>query len=203
MRDGPSNVGLTEVELTAVVGGDALAVSAVSGTHVHIRLSPLSYRFPPDRKDDGMAMTVTPRGVEDDATAHNQTAINTHATADTSVSVAATGAIFRAVPFGSAALVVSVHGDIDIRSAPMLAEFASTRVDAQRHLVLDLSDVGFFGIAGLTVFSALDSATEEAGSSWSLVEGHPVHRLLEAASLQPAVQVFDRVADAVQAASKR
>ncbi|ORI15512.1 hypothetical protein BJI47_14075 [Rhodococcus sp. 1168] len=129
--------------------------------------------------------------------------MNAHATADTSVSVAATGAIFRAVPVGSTALVVSVHGDIDIRSAPMLTEFASTRIDAHRHLVLDLSDVGFFGIAGLTVFSALDSATEAAGSSWSLVEGHPVHRLLEAASLKPAVQVFVRVADAVQAATKR
>ncbi|WP_245865200.1 STAS domain-containing protein [Rhodococcoides kyotonense] len=113
------------------------------------------------------------------------------------MSVTETGAIFNASPAGEASLVVSVHGDIDMRSAPILADYAGARVAQGVRLILDLSCVDFFGIAGLRVFAALDDAAAAAGTTWCLVEGHPVHRLLEAANAVPAVQRFTAVADAV------
>jgi anti-anti-sigma factor len=136
-------------------------------------------------------MTVTPQGLNDGG------GTNTDAAKTGSVAVAETGAIFSAEPAGNASLVVTVHGDIDIRSAPILVDYARGRVATGVRLVLDLSNVGFFGIAGLRVFAALDDAAAEAGTVWSLVEGHPVHRLLEAANVVPAVQRFASVEDAV------
>lgn len=136
-------------------------------------------------------MTVTPQGLNDGG------GTNTHAAKSSSVAVAETGAIFSAEPAGDASVVVTVHGDIDIRSAPILIDYACGRVASGVRLILDLSDVGFFGIAGLRVFAALDDAAAEAGTVWRLVEGHPVHRLLEAANVVPAVRRFTSVADAV------
>ncbi|MGA9869603.1 MAG: STAS domain-containing protein [Rhodococcus sp. (in: high G+C Gram-positive bacteria)] len=136
-------------------------------------------------------MTVTPHSMNDEGTTKAQSA-----TAST-VAVAATGAIFSSTPAGSDSLVVKVHGDIDVRSAPILTDYVSARVSPGVRLIFDLSDVDFFGIAGLAVFTALDSASEAAGATWCLIEGHPVHRLLEAAAVVTTVQRFDSVEDAL------
>lgn len=136
-------------------------------------------------------MTVTPQGL------NQKNTISSKLGADTSVSVAATGAIFSSQPAGIDQLVIKVHGDIDMRSAPILTDYVCSRVENKVRLVLDLSDVDFFAIAGLNVFTALDEAVESATSSWCLVEGHPVHRLLEAASVVPIVKRFKSVEDAL------
>lgn len=136
-------------------------------------------------------MTVTPHGL------NQKTTISSQLGADTSVSVAATGAIFSAQPAGVDQLVIKVHGDIDMRSAPILSDYVCSRVEDDVRLVLDLSDVDFFAIAGLTVFGDLDAAVESAGATWCLVEGRPVRRLLEAASVVPIVKRFKSVEDAL------
>lgn len=138
-------------------------------------------------------MTVSPRGVNDKSGSNGKSAVSVRIVSETSVSVAETGAIFSATPAGYGQLVVKVHGDIDMRSAPILSDYVCSRVGADVHLVLDLSVVGFFGVAGLNVFTALDEAVQSAGSSWCLVEGHPVHRLLEAAAVVPTVKRFKSV----------
>ncbi|WP_256977120.1 STAS domain-containing protein [Rhodococcus sp. RS1C4] len=132
-------------------------------------------------------MTVTPHGLNDEGTTRP------HAATETSVSVAATGAIFSASAAGSNSLVVKVHGDIDMRSAPILTDFVLSRVTPDVRMILDLSDVDFFAIAGLTIFTALD----EAHLDWCLVEGYAVHRLLQAAAVVPTAQRFDSVENAV------
>nr|WP_296779401.1 STAS domain-containing protein [Rhodococcus sp. (in: high G+C Gram-positive bacteria)] len=136
-------------------------------------------------------MTVTPQNLNDESTIDPQSAT------EGSVAVAETGAIFSSTPSCAGTLVVTVHGDIDMRSADTLSDYVCSRVESGVRLVFDLSDVDFFGIAGLSVFVALDAAVEAAGASWCLVEGHPVHRLLEAASAVPNVQRFGRVEDAL------
>ena len=138
-------------------------------------------------------MTVTPHGLNDKNGLNDTSAGSVRLACETSVSVASTGVIFSATPAGYGQLVVKVHGDIDTRSAPILSDYVCARVGSDVRLVLDLSVVGFFGIAGLNVFTALDEAVQAAGSSWCLVEGHPVYRLLEAASVVPTVQRFKSV----------
>lgn len=138
-------------------------------------------------------MTVTPHGLNDDTT-------SVSLVSETSVSVAATGAIFSSSMVGTDRLVVTVHGDIDVRSAPILTDYVCARVGESKgvRLVLDLSDVDFFGISGLDVFTELDSAVESAGSTWCLVEGHPVSRLLQAAAVVPMVRRFKTVAEGLK-----
>lgn len=136
-------------------------------------------------------MTITPQGLNDGGTAGTKPAI-AH-----SVAVAETGAIFGSVSAGDNTFVVSVHGDIDMRSAPMLSEFVCTRVVPGMRLVLKLSGVGFFGIAGLAVFAAIEDAIVSTGSTWCIVPGHAVRRLLEAAAVENPVQRFDTVDDAL------
>ncbi|WP_084727661.1 STAS domain-containing protein [Rhodococcoides yunnanense] len=141
-------------------------------------------------------MTVTPQGLNGGRPTRTQPASSSSASSS-SVSVAETGAIFSSAPAGEGALVVTVHGDIDMRSAPILADYVCSCVAEGQRVVFDLSDVGFFAIAGLQVFAALDDAVAEAGTSWCLVEGHPVYRLLEAANVVPAVRRFTSVASAL------
>ncbi|WP_415975617.1 STAS domain-containing protein [Rhodococcus sp. 077-4] len=107
--------------------------------------------------------------------------------AEKSVSVAATGAIFTAHDGPDGSLVVAVHGDIDMRSAPMFSDFVRSRVSSKRHVTLDLSNVEFFGIAGLTVFDAVRDYTAGIGASWSIVAGRSVSRLLRAADLESSI----------------
>lgn len=200
IRDVDIQVGLIVVELTAVVGGDPKGGPATCGLALWISnrwsaalphpsaVSSLSI-------DDGMAMTVTPHDVNNEGSRGEAAAHRT--AAKSSVAVAATGVIFSCAPIGADAAVVKVHGDIDMRSAPILAGYVCSRVEADKRLILDLSDVGFFGIAGLTVFTALDEAVDSVRASWSLVEGHPVRRLLQATSVVPKVKRFSTVEDAL------
>ena len=107
--------------------------------------------------------------------------------AEKSVSVAATGAIFTAHDGTDGSLVVAVHGDIDMRSAPMFSDFVCSRVSSKRHVTLDLSNVEFFGIAGLTVFDAVREYTAGIGASWSIVAGRSVSRLIQVADLESTI----------------
>ena len=107
--------------------------------------------------------------------------------AEKSVSVAATGAIFTAHDGPDGSLVVAVHGDIDMRSAPMFSDFVRSRVSSKRHVTIDLSNVEFFGIAGLTVFDAVRDYTAGIGASWSIVAGRSVSRLLQVADLESSI----------------
>ena len=132
-------------------------------------------------------MTITPHNFSDEGSTKSQAANHS------SVSVSETGAIFSATPAGTNTVVVKVHGDIDMRSAPILADYVCGRVSTGVRVVFDLSVVGFFGIAGLTVFTALDQAVEASDASWCLVEGRAVHRLLEAATVATTVERFETV----------
>lgn len=107
--------------------------------------------------------------------------------AEKSVSIAATGEIFTAHDGPDGSLVVAVHGDIDMRSAPMVSDFVCSRVSSKRHVTLDLTDVEFFGIAGLTVFDSVREYTAGIGASWSVVAGRSVSRLLQVANLEAMV----------------
>lgn len=136
-------------------------------------------------------MTVTPHNLDDEGTTRSK------ARTESSVAVASTGAIFTSISTSTDAVLVRVHGDIDMRSAPILRDYVCGRVSVGVRLILDLTNVDFFGIAGLTVFTALDETAESAGTTWCLVEGHAVHRLLEAASVVPSVRRFKTVDSAL------
>ncbi len=171
-----SAVRLVEVELTAGHGETQRV-----GVRVRQQFcSRCVNRFPLQfDRSMGSAMSVESSG--------NKVRTTPVTVAEKSVSVAATGAIFTAHDGPDGSLVVAVHGDIDMRSAPMFSDFVCSRVSSKRHVTLDLTDVDFFGIAGLTVFDAVRGYTAGIGASWSVVAGRSVSRLLQVADLENTV----------------
>ena len=69
----------------------------------------------------------------------------------------------------------------------MFSDFVCSRVSSKRHVTLDLSNVEFFGIAGLTVFDAVREYTAGIGASWSIVAGRSVSRLIQVADLESTI----------------
>ncbi|KOS57286.1 STAS domain-containing protein [Rhodococcus rhodochrous] len=88
------------------------------------------------------------------------------------------GADFSTERISSALVRVAVAGELDMRNAPALCSYAGARLHTSSRVVLDLSDVDFFGSAGLTVFEELDTLARRRNSRWALVGGRAVDRLL-------------------------
>ncbi|BBZ06710.1 hypothetical protein MDOR_08790 [Mycolicibacterium doricum] len=92
--------------------------------------------------------------------------------------------------------VVTAHGELDAVNAQPLADFALQR--ANHALVLDLSEVEFFGTAG---FSALHTLNVRSGADidWVLVPSTAVSRLLRICDPDGALPQSETVDAAVTA----
>ena len=90
--------------------------------------------------------------------------------------------------------VLTVSGELDLASAPIL-ERQLDAVDAHgAHLVVDLSECGFIDSTGLTV---LVQAAARDGRSLVLLAPNPkVRRLLELTRVETLMPVFETMADA-------
>jgi anti-anti-sigma factor len=98
-------------------------------------------------------------------------------------------------------IIVAVTGEIDaVNAGPSdagLGRFAG----AARPIVIDLSGVGFFGIAGLRALLHFDDLHRRSGAVWLLVAGPLVHRLLGVAR-RGTVGTAGTVDEAVRQLSK-
>ncbi len=93
----------------------------------------------------------------------------------------AAGAQFCAQQISSALVRVGVGGEIDLRNAAALSEYSCAQLRSSPRVILDLSEVGFFGTPGLAVFDELDEVSRQNSARWALVCGRPVQRLLRVA----------------------
>ncbi|WP_280432907.1 STAS domain-containing protein [Nocardia brasiliensis] len=95
-----------------------------------------------------------------------------------------------------AAVVVVVAGEVDIYTAPRMAEALEQAVThAPRPLVVDLSAVKFFDSSGLNVLLRGMQAEAEL----RVVASPVVRRLVEVTGLTTVLRIFDRVDDAITA----
>jgi anti-sigma B factor antagonist len=88
-------------------------------------------------------------------------------------------------------MLVSIVGELDIRSAPEAAQFLAPRVAARPlDLILDLSGATFLDSAGVTVLVQILQYASVAGTALHLtgIGNHAVESVLE---LSRAVDVFD------------
>ncbi|GAA3864728.1 hypothetical protein GCM10022243_33810 [Saccharothrix violaceirubra] len=101
-------------------------------------------------------------------------------------------------PAPPGAFVVAVHGEVDGSTTPLLRD---RLLDLLRptcpHLVVDLTDVSFFGAAGLTVLLAVGEAAETAGVSLFLVAGTRV--VLRPLAITGLGELFDVCPDIAHA----
>jgi anti-anti-sigma factor len=102
---------------------------------------------------------------------------------------------YCAVPF---TVVVTARGDIDASNADDVRAYVAAATAACAQVVLDLSGVEFFGIAGLSVLEDIGRAGPSA-SRVAVVPSRAVMRLIEACHSPSMIPIVDDVAAALVA----
>lgn len=106
---------------------------------------------------------------------------------------------FEVIPHGDDACVVHVLGEIDTMTAPALRVQLDEYLPTVSLLVLDLSQVGFLGSAGLAVLVAAKDDAERRQHRLRLVCGSRiVTRALEATGLLGLFDISDSVTAALR-----
>lgn len=97
------------------------------------------------------------------------------------------------------AVVLHVTGEIDMSTAPVLAEACDQAIAGTgSRVVVDLTDVTFFGSAGLAVLLDARQRGERAGTEIRLVaDGRPVLRSIEIAGVQEMLPIYPDLAGAL------
>jgi anti-anti-sigma factor len=77
-----------------------------------------------------------------------------------------------------AATVVAAAGEIDASNIDRLTECIARALTDGRALILDLSELDFFGAQGIPALFSVNELCSNAGVDWAVVTNHPVRRLL-------------------------
>jgi anti-anti-sigma factor len=99
--------------------------------------------------------------------------------------------------FDHDAWVVAVRGDVDMLSVEHVAAVLQASAQGRDHLVVDLSQVDFFGAAGLSAVAKVARQLKEAGGAVTVRVGSPlVQRLFEITDVGALVHLTRDVIDA-------
>ncbi|WP_406277983.1 STAS domain-containing protein [Nocardia sp. NBC_00881] len=95
-------------------------------------------------------------------------------------------------------VIVTVHGEIDMASAPHLqSALEEVMRETPPTVVVDMSNVGFLGSAGLSVLLAASAATGSGGLR--VVPSVAARRPIEVTALDRLLTIFDTVEAALAA----
>ena len=99
----------------------------------------------------------------------------------------------------SGATVVAVSGDVDMQTAPQLAEaLQAVSSSANTSLVVDLSAVEFLDSSGLGVLVAAHRELSANGGRMKLVRPRPaINKVLTLTRLTEIIEAFDSLDDAL------
>lgn len=96
-----------------------------------------------------------------------------------------------------ATAVISVSGDIDAMNATDFAAYAMRHTAEADRVTVDLSEVEFFGTAGFSALTAIDTHCAAADIDWVLVPSKAVNRLLRICDPGSAMRTCYSVAAAL------
>lgn len=94
-------------------------------------------------------------------------------------------------------VVLSVLGEIDLVTVPGLETAIAEHVAAAPVLVIDLSEVSFFGSLGLTALLRATTLAADRGTRLLLVTGDRVRRTMEVTQTASLFTVHDSIEDAL------
>ncbi|MCT2587957.1 STAS domain-containing protein [Actinophytocola gossypii] len=102
-------------------------------------------------------------------------------------------------PVPPAATVLTVHGEVDMLTSTQMADQLLPLVrDTVPHVIVDLTDVGFFGVAGLTVLVDAREPAATAGVTLCLVAStRPVLMPLAITGLDSVFHISSDLTDAL------
>jgi len=104
----------------------------------------------------------------------------------------------RVAEHGPDARIVSVTGEIDVVTAPDLADCLTAQLTAAQVVVVDLDGVRFLGSAGLSVlFEANEFATGQGRDLWLVSHSRAANLALTVTGLIPCFTFADSVRDAL------
>ncbi|HEX6360776.1 STAS domain-containing protein [Actinophytocola sp.] len=95
-------------------------------------------------------------------------------------------------------VVLSVVGEIDLVTAPGLETAIAEHVAVAPYLVIDLSEVTFFGSLGLAALMRAMNQAEERGTRLLLVAGQRVLRTMDLTKTAELFSVYDSVDEALR-----
>lgn len=124
-------------------------------------------------------------------------------TSDVSEQLQSTGFIHRRTASVSLhsrghATVIAVTGEIDASNADFLITVLRGFAAQKASLVLDLSDLVFFGAQGLRVLSDFDEQCRRAGIVWALVPPEMLRRMMQVIDIGQRLPVSNSADDAVK-----
>lgn len=93
-------------------------------------------------------------------------------------------------------VVLTVLGEIDLVTAPELAAAIEEHLDGTPSVVVDMTDVTFFGSLGLATLIRLTTLAEAKGTRLALVPGPLVRRTMDLTTTVDMFTLYDSVADA-------
>jgi anti-anti-sigma factor len=126
------------------------------------------------------------------------TVLSTNALTDRTDDSPATFATRRLPP---ATAVISAHGDIDALNAGDFTDYVLRHATNVEHVVVDLTDVEFFGTAGFSALMAIELHCSAADVAWVLVPSKAVNRLLRICDPDSALHTRYSVAAALSTLS--
>jgi anti-sigma B factor antagonist len=96
--------------------------------------------------------------------------------------------------------VLAVRGEVDVYSAPALADGLNTLIDSGANAVIvDLTEVGFLDSTGLGVLVAARSAAADAGQTLPIAVGHErILKLFKITGLDAVFEIHPSIDAAVQ-----
>lgn len=87
-------------------------------------------------------------------------------------------AIFSACHLSKSTVLVTVRGEVDATNNRDLARYVERQLSGSTHLVLDLTEIEFFGTAGFAALHNVNVICARYAVSWELTVGPPLRRLL-------------------------
>lgn len=101
------------------------------------------------------------------------------------------GASFAARQLPASVAIVTADGELDASNTQPFVDYALHHADEMHSLVIDLSDVGFFGTAGFSALHTLNVRCAGESIDWVVVPSAAVTRMLRICDPDSALPVCD------------
>jgi anti-anti-sigma factor len=95
-------------------------------------------------------------------------------------------------------VVIAVRGEIDASNAAHVGLQMHGVLATARPMIVDMTDVDFFGAAGMLHMFAFDKACANSGTTWTLVTSHCVRRLIDLVDVGGSLPAVTSLAEALQ-----
>jgi anti-anti-sigma factor len=92
---------------------------------------------------------------------------------------------------GSSVAVIAAQGELDAANAGQLADYVQRCAAFSKSLVLDLSDVEFFGTAAFSALHTINVRCAGADVRWAVVPSRAVSRLLRICDPEHALPIAE------------